>query len=102
MIISIVASLGVVGIGFFSPDFFKKTIDIIRAIDFHTALMKVMLSFLLFAGAIHVDINKLKKESASIITFSTIGVLLSTFIVAALLFVVSKWFGFSIDFIYCL
>jgi len=102
MIISIVASLGVVGIGFFSPDFFKKTIDIIRAIDFHTALMKVMLSFLLFAGATHVDINKLKKESTSIITFSTIGVLLSTFIVAALLFVVSKWFGFSIDFIYCL
>lgn len=102
MIISIVASLGVVGIGYFSPDFFIKTIDIISAIDFHTALMKVMLSFLLFAGAIHIDINKLKKESSSIITFSTIGVLLSTFIVAGLLYVVSKWFGFSIDFIYCL
>jgi len=102
MIISIAASLVVVGIGLFSPDFFKKTTDIISAIDFHTALMKVMLSFLLFAGAIHIDINKLKKESTSIITFSTIGVLLSTFIVAGLLFVVSKWFGFSIDFIYCL
>lgn len=102
MLISIVASLAVVGIGFFSPDFFKKTTDIIIAVDFHTALMKVMLSFLLFAGAIHIDINKLKKESASIITFSTIGVLLSTFVVAGLLFVVSKWFGFSIGFIYCL
>ncbi|MEO6406782.1 MAG: sodium:proton antiporter [Ferruginibacter sp.] len=102
MIISIIASLAVVGIGFFSPDFFKKTTDLIRAVDFHTALMKVMLSFLLFAGAIHIDINKLKKESTSIITFSTIGVLLSTFIVGGLMFVVSKWFGFSIDFIYCL
>lgn len=102
MIISLVVSLGVVGVGFFSPHFFKKTTDVISAIDFHTALMKVMLSFLLFAGAIHIDINKLKKESASIITFSTIGVLLSTFIVAGLLFVVSKWFGFSINFVYCL
>lgn len=102
MIISIVASLGIVGIGLFSPNFFKKTTDIISTVDFHTALMKVMLSFLLFASAIHIDINKLKKESTSIITFSTIGVLLSTFIVAGLLFVVSKWFGFSIDFIYCL
>ncbi len=102
MIISIVASLAIVGVGLFSPHFFKKTTDVISAIDFHTVLMKVMLSFLLFAGAIHIDINKLKKESASIITFSTIGVLLSTFIVAGLLFVVSKWFGFSIDFIYCL
>lgn len=102
MIISIIASLLVVGIGYFNPDFFKRTTDIIRAIDFHTALMKVMLSFLLFAGAIHIDINKLKKESTAIIAFSTIGVLLSTFIVGGLLFVVSKWFGFSIDFIYCL
>ena len=102
MIISIVASLAVVGIGFFSPGFFKKTTDLISAVDFHTALMKVMLSFLLFAGAIHIDINKLKKESASIITFSTMGVLLSTFIVGGLLFVVSKWFGYSIEFIYCL
>ena len=102
MIISIIASLVVVGIGHFNPGFFTTTTNIIRAIDFHTALMKVMLSFLLFAGAIHIDINKLKKESTAIITFSTIGVLLSTFIVAALLFVVSKWFGFSINFIYCL
>ena len=102
MIISIVASLCVVGVGFFSPHFFKKTTDIISAIDFHTALMKVMLSFLLFAGAIHIDIKKLKKESTTIITFSTIGILISTFIVAGLLFTVSKWFGFSIDFVYCL
>lgn len=102
MIISMVASLGVVGVGYFRPDFFKKTTEIISAIDFHTALMNVMLSFLLFAGAIHIDINKLKKESASIIAFSTIGVLLSTFVVAGLLFAVSKWFGFSINFIYCL
>ncbi len=102
MIISIVASLGIVVIGLFNPDFFKKTTDLISTIDFHTALMKVMLSFLLFAGAIHIDINQLKRESVPIITFSTIGVLLSTFIVGGLLFVIAKWFGLTIDFIYCL
>ncbi len=102
MIVSIIASLVVIGVGFINPDIFKKTIEVISAIDFHTALMKVMLGFLLFAGAIHIDINKLKEESTAIITFSTIGVLLSTFIVAGLLYMVSAWFGFSIDFIYCL
>jgi CPA1 family monovalent cation:H+ antiporter len=102
MILSIVASLCVVGMGLFSPNLFKKTIDIINTVDFHTALMRVMLSFLLFAGAIHIDINLLKKESIAIITFSTIGVLLSTFIVGGLLYIVSQWFGLSIDFIYCL
>lgn len=102
MIISIIASLIIVMLGWFHPYFFKTTIDVISKIDFHTALMKVMLSFLLFAGAIHIDINKLKKESISIVTFSTIGVMLSTFIVAGLLFGISQLFGFAIDFIYCL
>ncbi len=64
--------------------------------------MKVMLAFLLFAGAIHIDVKRLKQQSASIITFSTFGVVVSTFIIAALLFVVTKWFGVPIDFIYCL
>ena len=99
---SLIASLLIIAIGSLYPAVFVKTKNLISTIDFHTALMKVMLSFLLFAGAIHIDINKLKNERASIITFSTIGVLLSTFIVAGLLFVVSKWFGLSIDFVYCL
>ncbi len=62
--------------------------------------MKVMLSFLLFAGAIHIDLNTLKKESLSIFTFSTIGVIISTFIVAVLFYVAAKAFGLPIDFIY--
>jgi CPA1 family monovalent cation:H+ antiporter len=102
MIISIIASLTVIAIGFFDHSFFRKTTELISTIDFHTALMKVMLSFLLFAGAIHIDVNKLKKEGVSIFAFATIGVLISTFIVAALLYMVAGWFGLSIDFIYCL
>ncbi len=102
MLISIIASLAIVGIGQFHPHFFSKVTDYIGKIDFHTALMRIMLSFLLFAGAIHIDINLLKKESVSIITFSTIGVLLSTFIVAGLLYIAAGWFGLSINFIYCL
>lgn len=102
MIISIFASLLIIGIGNFSPSFFTKTTSLISTIDFHTALMKVMLSFLLFAGAMHINMHKLKKEGVAILVFSTIGVLISTFIVAGLLYVVSGWLHFSIDFIYCL
>lgn len=102
MIISIAASVLIISIGYFSPSFFKQVTDLVATIDFHTALMKVMLSFLLFAGAIHIDIDKLKNEKLSIITFSTIGVLASTFIVGGLVFMVAKWLGFEIGFIYCL
>jgi CPA1 family monovalent cation:H+ antiporter len=79
-----------------------ETKKLISTIDFHTALMKVMLSFLLFAGAIHIDLNMLKKESMAILTFSTIGVIISTFIVAVLFYLISGAFSLRIDFIYCL
>lgn len=102
MLISLVASLLLIGIGLLYPSFFIETKRLISAIDFHTALMKVMLSFLLFAGAIHIDLNMLKKQILPIATFSTIGVLISTFIVAALFYAATKAFGLSIDFIYCL
>lgn len=102
MLISLVASLLLIIIGLLNPGFFADTKKLINGIDFHTALMKIMLSFLLFAGAIQIDINKLKKESLAILTFSTIGVLISTFIVAVLFYAVTIAFGMSIDFIYCL
>jgi CPA1 family monovalent cation:H+ antiporter len=102
MLISLVASLAIIGVGFLHPEFFIKTTHLISTLDFNTALMKIMLSFLLFAGAIHIDMNEMKNESAAIITFSTIGVLISTFIVAGLFYSVTHWMGLTIDFIYCL
>ncbi|MFT7588841.1 MAG: CPA1 family monovalent cation:H+ antiporter [Limisphaerales bacterium] len=54
--------------------------------DFHTLVMDVMLSFLLFAGAMHVDIRKLATEKTAVLVFATVGTLISTVIIGALLF----------------
>jgi monovalent cation:H+ antiporter, CPA1 family len=102
MIISLLASLLIIGIGILDPRFFLSVTTEISKIDFHTALMKIMLSFLLFAGAINVDAQKLKREITSVSAFSTIGVLLSTFIIGGLLCLTTKLFGMSMDLIYCL
>ncbi len=102
MLISLLISLGVIVTGWLQPSVFSAITRIISTFDFNVVLMQILLGFLLFAGAIHLDIQMLKKESAAIITFSTIGVLISTFIVAALLYVIVPWFGISIDFINCL
>jgi len=102
MLISLVASLFVIGFGEYNPAFLSRATNFIGSIDFDTALMKVMLSFLLFAGAIHINVNELKEQMLPIITFSTMGVLISTFIVAALLFLAAGWFRMPVDFIYCL
>ncbi len=64
--------------------------------------MQVMLGFLLFAGSMHIDIKKLQKERASVITFATVGVILSTFIIGILMYLVTGWFGIQIDFLPCL
>ncbi|MEO6188456.1 MAG: sodium:proton antiporter [Ginsengibacter sp.] len=102
MLISVVASLVVIGLGRISSQFFAETTRMLGTIDFHTALMKVMLSFLLFAGGIHIDAKKLKSERASIITFATVSVIISTFIVGTLMYGAIHLFGLSVNYLYCL
>jgi CPA1 family monovalent cation:H+ antiporter len=102
MLISVVASLIVIGIGYTHPHFFYSIRHLIRNVNFYTALMQVMLGFLLFAGSMHIDIKKLRKERASVITFATVGVVLSTFLIGILMYLVTGWFGMQIDFLSCL
>jgi CPA1 family monovalent cation:H+ antiporter len=64
--------------------------------------MKVMLGFLLFAGAIHIHAASLKKESLPILTLATLGTLLSTFIVGYLFYFTLQILHIQMDLIYCL
>ena len=102
MLISLIASLVVIGLSLINADFFTATTAVISTIDFHTALMKIMLSFLLFASAFHIDAKKLKSERTSVITFATIGVIISTFVVGTLMYGVIYLFGLSVNYLYCL
>ena len=71
-------------------------------IDFEETLMKGLLSFLLFAGALHVDLGTLLSRRWAILTMATAGVVISTLIVAALMFFCFKTFGLQIPLGYCL
>ena len=102
MLISLIASLAVVGVGAIFPEFFFKTTHAISLIDFQTIVLRIMLSFLLFAAAIQIDSKKLTAERTSIITFATIGVIISTFVIGTLLYGVISLFGLSVNYIYCL
>lgn len=102
MVLSLCSSLVLVTLGdtnWLLPD---KAIQLASSIDFHDVLMNFMLSFLLFAGAIHIDVRKLKKERWPIIILSTIGVLISTGLVGAGIFYLFVLFHISVPFIYCL
>ena len=76
--------------------------QLLAHIDFDETLMDGMLSLLLFAGALHVSTKDLVKLKWTIGILSTIGVVMSTFVVATLIYGLLNLIGFPIPYIYCL
>lgn len=76
--------------------------DIVSQIDFDETLLNGMLGFLLFAGALHIDLHELLTRKWTIGLLASVGVITSTFLVAAGAFHVFHWFDFALPFIYCL
>jgi len=75
---------------------------ILERIDFDDTLMKGMLSFLLFAGALHVDLNELLNRKWAIASIATIGVVLATFIVGFTTYGVAGLLGLGLPLLWCL
>jgi len=104
VVIALLASLGVIALDALIPQaHFQETVrSLLSQIDFHEALMKGMLSFLLFAGALHVNLADLLAQRWAISSMATLGVLLSTFLVGVSVFFAAKALGIVIPLPYCL
>lgn len=75
---------------------------VLARIDFSEALLNGMLSFLLFAGALHIDLAVLRKERWPVAALATFGVALSTFLVGGIMFFVLGALGLAVGFLPCL
>jgi CPA1 family monovalent cation:H+ antiporter len=102
MLISLICSLLIIWLGKYFPSISMYIKSLIGSVDFETILMRAMLSFLLFAGAIHIDIQKLRKEIVPVITYSTIGVVISTAFIGTAMYFIFQISGIQVPFIYCL
>ena len=103
MLISLVLSLILLlsgELGFF--DIAPQASALISNIDFHTTLINGMLSFLLFAGALHINLNELSKQKWVILILATVGVISSTFMVGGISWVILNALELNVSFIYCL
>lgn len=69
----------------------------LQGLDFPQAVMGYMLAFLLFAGAMQVDLAELRRRRLSIWTLATLGVVASTLIVGAGLWLAAKGLGLKLD-----
>ena len=102
MVITIIFTLGVFALSYFDDTLLNAEKYIITQIDFKSLLLDVMLSFLLFAGALHTNFQQLHVQRWPILAFSTLGVLVSTFLVGTATYYLLMAFGMNVEFIYCL
>jgi CPA1 family monovalent cation:H+ antiporter len=84
MILAIVLSFSVLVVGLLSPKFLEFATSITTQFDFSGLLINVMLPFLLFAGAISVNVHELLKDKVTVLLLASFGVLFSTFAVGTL------------------
>jgi CPA1 family monovalent cation:H+ antiporter len=102
MVLALFSSMFLVILGNAFPSFSDRVHEIVGNIDFGQVLLKIMLSFLLFAGAIHIDADKLKREFWPVIILATIGVFISTFLVSLLSYYLFHLFAVQIPYVDCL
>jgi Na+:H+ antiporter len=102
MIVSIFFSFLLIIIRLLFPAASGLAKDFIGSIDFSKVLLDIMLSFLLFAGALHTDGSLIKANRSSITVFAVVGVMLSALFVSVMLFFVFQLFHVPVNFLYCL
>jgi Na+:H+ antiporter len=103
MAVSLLASLGVVGVGALGLESARQEAALIlKQVDFGEALLHGMLSFLLFAGALHIKLEHLGGQKWFIALLATAGVVASTFLVGGLSFLALGVLGIPTPFLYCL
>jgi CPA1 family monovalent cation:H+ antiporter len=102
MFFALVLSLVLIGVGHFGWGIKESALEIIAPIDFNRVLLHGMLGFLLFAGALQVNIDDLAQEKWVVLSLATIGVALSTLIVGILTWGLLVLLRIPIPFIFCL
>ena len=102
MVIALTMSLVLVLLNYLGVGLAGEARALVQGIDFNVTLMQGMLSFLLFAGALHVNLDDLFEQKWIIALLASFGVALSTFIVGTLAYYAFGVVGLDLPYIYCL
>lgn len=102
MAMTLLASLAVVAVGLAVPEVERRAAAFVRQVDLSQALLHGMLGFLLFAGALRLDLSDLVSQMGTIVTLATVGVVLSTLLVGGLTWCLLHLVGVEARPVYCL
>jgi len=102
LVIALFMSLAIILLGKMGLPIEAQAKHLLSQIDFNETLMQGMLSALLFAGALHVHLDELKKQKWVVAVLASVGVISSTFMIGFASFYIFGWMGLDIPLIYCL
>jgi CPA1 family monovalent cation:H+ antiporter len=104
LIISLGSSLGVMLLHWAFPGLGLIAVirDYFDNIDFNEALMHGMLGFLLFAGALHADLDYFAQRRWTIALLATVGLLISTALIGLMSHFIFAWLGYAVPWLVCL
>ncbi|MEE8415611.1 MAG: sodium:proton antiporter [Desulfobacterales bacterium] len=102
MLIALILSLVIILLGMFGFGLEAHAKRVLSQIEFDRTLLHGMLSFLLFAGALHININDLAEGKWTIASLSTVGTLLSMFFVGSIVWLILTVLKIPLPYIYCL
>ena len=104
VVIALLASLSIIGLNLIVPSaqIGQRVTDVLRQIDFNETLMHGMLSFLMFAGALHADFSAIKTSRLTIGVMAVFGTLISTFVIGASMWFLLGFFEFKFPFVWAL
>ena len=102
MVFALMLSAGAIGLNYVGAINLGSVTGFIVNIDFSAILLHGILSFLLFAGALHINISELRKYQTIIATLATLGTVIASFITGSLVWWASGFIGLHFSYIYAL
>jgi len=104
LVLGLLGTLAILAADYMIPqfEFARYAHTLMTSVDFFETVMTGMLSFLLFAAALHVDFNRLRSQRLPIILMASVGVIISTFVVGFGLYAAAWAMGIEIGLVWCL
>lgn len=101
MLISVILGIALKTIEISHPAYVEPFRTFLTGFDFSAFVLDFILCFLLFAGSLHVKLRHLKGARATVFSYATLGVLISTFLIGSTTNILLNWFGYEVSAIYC-
>jgi CPA1 family monovalent cation:H+ antiporter len=99
MLVALLFSLALIVLHHWGVDLSRPVGSVLEQIHFETTVLHGMLGYLLFAGALQIDVGRLKQNAWIIMVLASLGTVLSTLLIGIIAYYTLQWVGFPVPFL---